>query len=188
MIYLELLWTFFKIGLFTFGGGYAMIPMIKSEVITKGWIQEAQLIDFIGISESTPGPFAINMATFIGTKMGGFLGAIVATMGVVLPSFIIILLIAKVFQTFTKNRHVKNALEGIKPVVVGLIGATALTLLLSALNVNFSNLNDTQFSLTSLTLIVILASFLFGYKKAFKKNMSPILLILISAFFGILVF
>lgn len=185
---LELFWTFFKIGLFTFGGGYAMIPMIKSEVVSKGWILENQIIDFIGISESTPGPFAINIATLIGSEMGGFLGALVSTIGVILPSFIIILIIATIFKTFSKNKYVKGALKGIKPVVVGLIGITAITLCISTIGINIKNIGSSNFSLTSLVLIVILFTFYIGYKKIFKKNMSPILLILISALFGILVF
>ena len=109
MIFLELFLTFFKIGLFTFGGGYAMLPLIQSEVITKGWMQPEEIINFIAVSESTPGPFAINCATYVGSQMGsrlgGFeneifaaiLGGALATLGVVLPSFIIILIVAKVF-------------------------------------------------------------------------------------------
>ena len=95
MIYLELFLTFFMIGLFTFGGGYAMLPLIQEQVIGKGWMTSEQIVDFIAVSESTPGPFAVNRATFIGTQMGGVLGAVCATLGVVLPSFIIILIVAK---------------------------------------------------------------------------------------------
>ena len=94
MIYLKLFLSFFKIGLFTFGGGYAMIPLIQETVLNNNWMGLEKLIDFIAISESTPGPFAINMATFIGTTKGGFIGAVFSTLGVVLPSFIIILIVA----------------------------------------------------------------------------------------------
>ena len=90
LLILKLFLVFFKIGLFTFGGGYAMIPLIKSEVVTRGWLLEEEVISFIAISESTPGPFALNMATFIGTSQAGILGALTVTLGVVLPSFIII--------------------------------------------------------------------------------------------------
>ena len=84
MIFLELLWTFFKIGAFTFGGGYAMLPLIQAEVLKKGWVTESEIVDFIAVSESTPGPFAINMATYVGTERGGLLGAFCATLGVAL--------------------------------------------------------------------------------------------------------
>lgn len=94
MIYLELFWIFFRIGLFTIGGGYAMIPMITQEIVDeKGWLTDTQLLNYIGISESTPGPFAINIATFVGTSQGGVLGGVVATFSVVLPSLIIILIL-----------------------------------------------------------------------------------------------
>ena len=100
MIFLELFWTFFKIGAFTFGGGYAMLPLIQEAVLSKGWAAPEALINFIAVSESTPGPFAINMATYIGAEQGGILGAFCATLGVVTPSFIIILLVAKFFDKF----------------------------------------------------------------------------------------
>ncbi|MEG1535501.1 MAG: chromate transporter, partial [Clostridia bacterium] len=121
MIMWELFITFFKIGLFTFGGGYAMIPLIKEEVIGHGWLTEKLILDFIGISESTPGPIAVNLATFVGSSQGGFLGAMCATIGVVLPSFIIILIIAAVFKNFSKNKYVAMIMKGIKPVILGLI-------------------------------------------------------------------
>ena len=108
MIYLDLLWTFFKIGLFTIGGGQAMIPMIMTNVVNKGWMEYDALVDFIAISESTPGPFAINIATYSGMVAAegaggiGVIGAMCATLGVVLPSLIIIMLIVKIFTEFMK--------------------------------------------------------------------------------------
>ena len=107
MIYLWLFLEFFKIGLFTFGGGYAMIPLIKEVVLKYEWLTEAQLIDFIGVCESTPGPIAINMATFVGSSQAGIAGAAIATLGVVLPSFIIILLVASILKKFIKNLNIK---------------------------------------------------------------------------------
>ena len=92
MIYLQLFLTFLKIGAFTFGGGYAMIPLIRESVLGYGWLSEEQILNFIAIAESTPGPIAVNMAAFVGASQAGILGALVATLGVVLPSFIIILL------------------------------------------------------------------------------------------------
>ena len=107
MIFLDLFFTFFKIGAFTFGGGYAMLPLIQEEVLRKNWATSSELIDFIAVSESTPGPFAVNISTFIGTQMGGFLGSVCATLGVVLPSFIIILIVAQVFEKFkTKYSYI----------------------------------------------------------------------------------
>ena len=107
MIYLQLFYEFFKIGLFTFGGGYAMIPLVKDTVITNSWLLENEFYDLLGICESTPGPIAINMATFVGSYQGGILGSAVATLGVVLPSFIIILLVAAILKNFIENKYFK---------------------------------------------------------------------------------
>ena len=101
MILLELFLTFFKIGMFTIGGGYAMLPLIQADVIAHGWMPEEQIVNFIAVSESTPGPFAINISTYVGSQVGGILGAVCATLGVVLPSFIIILIVARIFEKFT---------------------------------------------------------------------------------------
>ena len=113
MIYLELFLTFFKVGLFTFGGGYAMLPMIREEVISHGWLSQSELIDFIAVSESTPGPFAVNIATFIGTRTGGLFGSLCATLGVVLPSFIVIMIVARFYQKFKSSRLVIGAMTGL---------------------------------------------------------------------------
>lgn len=104
MIYLYLFLEFLKIGLFTIGGGYAMIPLIKETVLNYSWLTEEEFTNLIGICESTPGPIAINMATYVGSTQGGLLGSLVSTLGVVLPSFIIIVLIAAVFHKFTSNK------------------------------------------------------------------------------------
>ena len=115
MIYFDLFLAFLKIGLFTFGGGYAMLPMIQEEVTAHGWLNQSELIDFIAVSESTPGPFAVNIATFIGTRTGGVLGSLCATLGVVLPSFVIILIVARCYQKFKSSRLVIGAMNGLKP-------------------------------------------------------------------------
>lgn len=185
MIYLELFWTFFKIGLFTFGGGYGMIPIIQQEMQSKGWIDMQMLYNFIGISETTPGPIAINMATFVGSAVGGaagssFLGAFLATLGVVLPSLIIILIIAAIFKNFIKNKVVGKILNGVKPVVVGLILATGALL---AVN-NFSK--SSGFDFISLALMIVIGIAAFVYKKLTKKDLSPIIMILGSAGLGML--
>lgn len=127
MIYLELFFTFLMIGAFTFGGGYAMLPLIQEEVAAKGWIDSAALVDFVAVSESTPGPFAINMATYVGSEVGGFFGAVCTTLGVVLPSFVIILIVAKCYDQFRQSKIVKGCMSGLKPAVVGLIGGAVVS-------------------------------------------------------------
>lgn len=127
MILLELFFTFFKIGLFTFGGGYAMLPLIQSEVQAKGWMSQSALVDFIAVSESTPGPFAINIATYVGSETAGVLGSVCATLGVVLPSFIVILIVAQCYEKFKESFAVKGVLSGLRPAAIGLIGSAVLT-------------------------------------------------------------
>ncbi len=127
MIYLELFWTFFKIGAFTFGGGYAMLPLVQEAVLKQGWMEAEAVVDFIAISESTPGPFAVNMATFAGMQAAGFFGAVCTTLGVVLPSFVVILLIAGGLRRFRENRLIAGAMSGLRPAVVGMIAAALVS-------------------------------------------------------------
>ena len=127
---LKLFATFFEIGLFTFGGGYAMISLVMEKALTNGWLTEAELLNMIAVAESTPGPIAVNMATFVGASQGGVLGALLATLGVVLPSFVIILLIASLFGRLMKYAGVRALLGGVKPAVISLILATAVTMFL----------------------------------------------------------
>lgn len=179
---LELFATFFKIGLFTFGGGYAMLPLIQQEVLSKGWADEKEIINFIAVSESTPGPFAINMSTYIGTDEAGVLGAFFATLGVVLPSFIIILIVAKCYEKFQSSKIVRGCMSGLKPAVVGLIGAAVLSI---AGTVLFPNgISTAVFS--SLNFYISLAIFAVMALLAFKK-VHPILIIALSAVTGIAV-
>ncbi len=129
MVYLKLFWEFIKIGAFTFGGGYAMIPLIEREIVNKyHWLTMEQFTDLIAIAEMTPGPVAINSATFIGYKVAKFWGAIMATMGVVLPSFLIIWAIASVFFQFQNNPAVQAVFKGLRPAVLGLIIVAALSI------------------------------------------------------------
>lgn len=119
---LSLFWTFFKIGAFTFGGGYAMIPLIQREMAEKkGWISEKDILDIVAISESTPGPISVNSATFVGYQVGGVMGSFLATLGAVLPSFIIILAVSFVLKQFEQIRAVKYAFWGIRAGVLALI-------------------------------------------------------------------
>lgn len=182
MIYLKLFFTYVKIGLFTIGGGYAMIPLMQQEVVThQGWLTMAELTDFIAVAESTPGPFAINTATFIGMKVAGLPGAMLTTFGVVLPSFIIILLIAKFFSNFQDNKWVKGSLYGMSSVVVGLIASAVCTLAMG----NF--LIAGSFYGRGLELKGIL---IFGICCAiyFKGKINPILLIILAAGLGMLLY
>lgn len=179
---LELFATFFKIGLFTFGGGYAMLPLIQQEVLSKGWADEKEIINFIAVSESTPGPFAINMSTYIGTEEAGVLGAFFATLGVVLPSFIIILIVAKCYEKFQSSKIVRGCMSGLKPAVVGLIGAAVISI---AGTVLFPNgISTAVFS--GLNFYISLAIFAVMALLAFKK-VHPILIIALSAVAGIAV-
>jgi len=123
MIYLKLFFEFFKIGLFAIGGGLATLPFLRELVYKYGWYTSQELIDMIAISESTPGPIGINMATYAGYKTGGFFGGIVATLGIVTPSIIVIVLIAYYFMKYSEEPIVKSAFYGLRPAVVGLIGA-----------------------------------------------------------------
>ena len=132
MIFLELFFTFLKIGAFTFGGGYAMLPLIQQEVVSHQWMTLEQLVNFIAVSESTPGPLAVNLSTYVGAETGGLLGALCATFGVVLPSFVIILVVAKFYQAFQSNTVVKGCMNGLRPTVVGMIGASLLSVAASA--------------------------------------------------------
>lgn len=181
MIYLQLFITYFKIGLFTIGGGYAMIPLIQKEVVLNHqWMTMTELTDFIAVAESTPGPFAINTATFIGTKVAGIPGAALATFSVVLPSFIIILLIARWFVNFQDNVWVKGALYGMTPVVVGLI-SSAVFLLFSS-NFTLPDMPDLTLDLKAV-LTAVICGFLY-----FKLKIHPIKLILIAAALGMLLY
>lgn len=185
---LLLFFTFFKIGLFTIGGGYAMIPLITEEVERYGWIANEDLVNFIAISESTPGPFAINIATFVGMHTEGFWGAVLSTLGVIMPSFIIILVIAKFFHTFKDNRYVKAGLFGLRPVVIGLMLSAGFSIMLSNLFVNISQVEGISEFFTShinYKGILIFAGLFFASKK-FKLH--PILLVVISAVLGIVLY
>lgn len=186
-VFMTLFGVFFQIGLFTIGGGYAMIPLIQREVLSHGWMTLEQFVDFIAVSESTPGPLAVNMATFVGNELAGVLGGVVATLAVVLPSFLIILLVAKCFSAFSKNRVVNAGLYGIKAAVVGLIFSAALTLcktaFLTGVGTGFSGFFIQGLRYPSLLIFAIILFISVKWKKV-----SPVLLILLSAALGILFF
>ena len=183
MIFLTLFLEFFKIGLFTFGGGYAMIPLIKDVVLKYGWLSELQFLDFLGICESTPGPISVNMATFIGSTQAGFLGSLCATLGVVLPSFIIILLITTLLKKVYNHPIVKGFLTGVKPVIVGLILVAGILLLFSI--IGFENLENISFNLVSLITFALVSLTYCLVRYVFKRKFNNILFILFSACVGL---
>lgn len=180
MILIELFLTFMKIGAFTFGGGYAMIAMMQSEAERHGWLTEEELVDFVALSESTPGPLAVNMATFVGSRTGGIFGAVCATLGVVLPSFIIILIVARCYDRFKNSKTVNGAMSGLKPAVVGMIATAFLSV---ARTVFFpSGLQTAVFTTPGFWLF--LGIFVLCAVLVFKK-VHPIKLIVLAAVIGI---
>ena len=200
MVFLALFWEYFKIGLFTIGGGYAMLPMVQQVIEKYGWLTRKELINFIGVAESTPGPFAINLATFVGINVGsqtslgifgGFLGAAVATFAVVLPSLIIIIIVTKLFQKFRTNKYVQGVLYGIRPVVVGLILSAVLSVGCAVIlpNLNLTSINKEGFSQFNwISLIIVAVFFPLSRIKIKGKKIHPILLILAAAAVGVVVF
>lgn len=200
MVFLTLFWEYFKIGLFTIGGGYAMLPMVQQVIEKYGWLTRKELINFIGVAESTPGPFAINLATFVGINVGsqtslgifgGFLGAAVATFAVVLPSLIIIIIVTKLFQKFRTNKYVQGVLYGIRPVVVGLILSAVLSVGCAVIlpNLNLTSINKEGFSQFNwISLIIVAVFFPLSRIKIKGKKIHPILLIIAAAAVGVVVF
>ena len=185
---LKLFLAFLKIGAVSFGGGYGMISLIRETVLANGWLTETELINLIAISESTPGPIAVNMATYIGSAQAGLIGAIAATFGVVLPSFCVILLIAALLRNLMKYRAVQALLDGIRPCVVGLILAVALTLLLRTLFA-FETFSDTPVpDWRSILILGLLIAINAIRKRTHKKRFPPIAMIAVSAGLGILLF
>ncbi len=188
MIYLELFLVFLQIGAFSFGGGYGMISLIREKVLMHGWLSEKELLNMIAVAESTPGPIAVNMATFVGSSQGGVIGAILATLGVVLPSFILILIVAALIRNLLKYAGVKAFLGGIRPCIVGLILATAITMFMSTA-IGFGSIEDTiSVDVNGIIIFTVLIAIALVAKLAFKKRPSPILMILISAGLGIIMY
>ncbi len=181
MIYLELLLGFLEVGLFSFGGAYAAIPLIRDVVLRYGWMAEEQLVYFIAVCESTPGPIMVNLATYVGASQGGILGAALATLMVILPAFLIILAVVQIMDRFMKNPWVKAAMDGLKPCVMGLILATGVYM------VGENILGSGGLNLRALIVTAILGACLLVAKLA-KKKLSGIMLIAISAVVGMVVY
>lgn len=185
MIYFDLLIGFLKVGLFAFGGAYGAIPLIREVVLSYGWIEDEMLTYMIAVSESTPGPIMVNLATYVGSSQAGFAGALIATAAVVLPSFVIILLIMILLKKLLKNPYVQAVLRGLKPCIIGIILATGVYMILQHC---VGSLGAFSFNLTATALTAFLAAIYFGSRKVIKNGISPIGLIGISALAGILIY
>ena len=188
MIYLQLFLTFLKVGAFAFGGGYAMLSLIGDSVLAYGWMTEEELLNFAGVETVIPGPIAVNMATFIGYEQGGFLGALLATVGVVLPSFVIILIVAALIKNLMKYPAVNAFITGMRPSLGGLILATAATMALKVF-IGIETISSSLFcDWRTFVILAIVIAVPIVYKKLVKKEFSPILLIIVSAGAGIIFF
>ena len=185
MIYLDLFLGFLEVGCFSFGGAYGAIPLIRDVVLSYGWLDEEMLTYMIAVSESTPGPIMINLATYVGSSQAGILGAAVATLAVVLPSFLIILLITALLKTALKNKYVQAILRGLKPCVIGIVLATGISMV--AANC-FGPAGAITPDWKALTITALLAVSMLASRKIAKKKLSPILLILIAACLGMIIY
>lgn len=187
MIYLTLFLTFFKVGAFTFGGGYAMLSLIGSYVIKYGWMSEEELINFVGVETVIPGPIAVNMATYIGYLQGGFLGALLATLGVVLPSFIIIIIIAAFVKNLLKYASVKAVLGAMRPGVCGLILAVAVSMGVSVF-LGIDGVGRLSVDWRTILILAALVALPLLWKRIAKKELSSVILVMISGALGALLF
>ena len=189
MIYWQLFFTFLKVGAFTFGGGYAMLSLIGDSVLKYGWMTEEEFLNFIGVETVIPGPIAINMATYIGYGQGGFLGALLATLGVALPAFVMILVIAMFIRNLIKYPPVKSFIIGMRPALGGLILSVAVTMALTVFfgidNVKAANV---AFDWRMLVILAIVVFVPLIWKRRRKKEISSVVLVVISGILGALLF
>jgi chromate transporter len=185
MILLRLFWEFFKTGVFAVGGGLATLPFLSRMADSTGWFTQSQLADMVAVSESTPGPIGVNMATYVGYTTAGVLGAIFATLGLVAPSIVIILLIAKFLQNFQDNRFVKSTFSCLRPASVGLIAASGLSVIMIAF-FDAEKIAGNFFSAVNWKAVVLAAVLLLltcGIRKT--KKLHPVIWILLSAVAGV---
>ena len=180
MIYLELLLGFLKVGCFAFGGAYGAIPLVRDVALSYGWLTDEALTYMIAVSESTPGPIMVNLATYVGSRQAGLPGALLATLAVVLPSFIVILLVMTAFKSLLKHKYTQAVLRGMKPCIIGVVLATGVYMTCNSIS--------WEAGLSSGVVALILAVVLFGSKLVAKKKISPIVFILVAACLGIIVY
>ena len=182
MIYLDLFIGFLKVGLFSFGGAYGAIPLIRDVVLSYGWLEEDMLTYMIAVGESTPGPIMVNLATYVGRSQAGIPGALIATTAVVLPSFVIILLVMTLLRKLLKNPYAQAVLRGLKPCVIGIVLATGVYMIVQHCAGN----TGTVVNVPATAMSAFLAGIYFGSRKLRKGGLSPIGLIVLSALFGII--
>ena len=185
---LRLFFVFLKIGAVAFGGGYGIVPVIRQEMLSLGWITDEKLLDMIGISESTPGPIAVNMATFVGYEREGVLGAIVATLGVVLPAFLVMLLVYRILARVRASKSLGIVLDAIRAVVVGLVVATGVDMMIGVFFTLPLAGAKFAFDFRALIVFAALMLFAFAYKRIRKKSLSPIALIAVSMLLGMVAY
>ena len=177
MIYLQLFYSYLKIGFFGFGGGYAMLSLIQNEVVVQNeWMTNAEFADIVAVSQMTPGPIAINSATYVGYTVAGFWGSVVATVSVCLPALTLMILITRFFLHLRDNHYVKGVIAGMRPVVTGMIGAAVLLLM-------FPESKDGASFVDGWSWVLFAVAMLASYKKV-----NPILLIIFSAIAGIVIY
>ena len=182
MIYWQLFWGFLQVGCLAFGGAYAAIPFIRDIVLYYGWLDETAIAQIIAISESTPGPVMINMATYVGQTQGGFWGALTATTAVVIPSFLVTIIIMGLLRSLIRSRWVRACLRGLIPCIAGIISLTGLVMLIKALRLPVSSSGDSSQLITAALLLAAEGGW-YIYK---KQLLSPILLLLTAGVLGII--
>lgn len=185
MIYFDLIIGFLKVGCFSFGGAYGAIPLIRDVVQQYGWLSDEMLTYMIAVSESTPGPIMVNLATYIGSSQAGVIGALLATLAVVLPSFLVILLVTALLKNALKNKYIQAVLNGLKPCVIGIVLATGIYMAFANC---FETVSEVKPNIRAIAITVLLVAFMTGYKRITKKKLSPIMLIVLSAAAGIVVY
>lgn len=185
MIYAVLFFAFFRIGMFAFGGAYGAIPLIQETVLSHGWMDEAMFTNMVAISESTPGPIMVNAATYIGSSQAGIAGAAAATLGVVLPSFLIILVITSVLRGFLKNPGVQAVLKGVKPCLMGIILATGVTMVINAV---LWGSGGRAVDLAAAGILAVLVIVSVVVRRVKQREISPILLIVIAGVLGMVLY
>ena len=185
MIYLELLLGFLIVGCLSFGGAYGAIPLIREVVLSYGWVSEEMFAYFVAVSESTPGPIMVNLATYVGSSQGGFLGAVIATTAVVAPAFFIILLVVTILKKTLQNPYVQAVLKGIEPCIIGIIFSTGIIMMAENIIPDFAMY---EVDIVAVVITVVLLAVSVVYKKIRKKPFSPIMLIVTAAVLGIFLY
>ncbi|MCI9105450.1 MAG: chromate transporter [Lachnospiraceae bacterium] len=185
MIYISLFLVFLKIGMFAFGGAYGAIPLIQESVLAHGWMDEAMFSNMIAVSESTPGPIMVNAATYIGHSQAGIAGAAVATLGVVLPSFLIILLVTALFRGCLNQRRIQAVLKGVKPCLMGVIFAIGIFMIVKNI---FPEGEGNSLDIMAMAVLAVLAVVSILGKRIKKQEISPVVLIIIAGVAGSLLY